>query len=214
MTSEPPFACWSLDEPADRVERALAVLSADERRRAEAFTGEASRRRFVLARAGLRERLAKRLGVTPAGLAFEYGPAGKPRLAGGGSIEFNLAHSGELAVCVIADGPVGVDLEAVRPRKSAPALAARWFHPAECERIAAAADTLAEFYRTWVMKEAALKLVGLGVGESLPKVLTPGEPHGGQATGLPANELGLAACHVAPLTVAPGYAAAVATPLR
>ncbi len=201
---------WSLEEADAVIRERLRWLSADEVARAEAFTRDEPRRRFLLARGGLRKLLAERLGVEPAEVAFEYGASGKPFLAGDAPIHFNLAHSGELAVCAIADRPVGVDVEAIRPRKSASDLAERWFHPAERRRIDSASDPLAEFYRTWVMKEAALKLVGVGVGESLPRLLTPDDPAGGLATGLPSNELGFAACRVEPLPIDAAYAASLA----
>src|SRR5690606_3959883 len=104
---------------------------------------------------------------------------------------FNVAHTGDLALLAIAEAPVGVDVERIRPMKDAQGLAKRWFRPEEVERIDAAHDPLTEFFRTWTMKEAALKLIGVGVGESLPKVLTPPEGVGGWATGLPANSLGI-----------------------
>lgn len=165
-----------------------------------------------MARGRLRELLGERLGVPPAEITFAYGPAGKPELVNDPAVHFNLAHSADLAVCVIADEPVGIDLERRRPMKNALGLAERWFHPDEQSRIATVAEPLAEFFRTWTMKEAALKLVGVGVGESLPRVLTPNDPDGGPATGLPGNALGLATCRVEPLAIDPAFAAALATP--
>ncbi|QDT70675.1 4'-phosphopantetheinyl transferase psf-1 [Planctomycetes bacterium MalM25] len=201
---------WSLEEADPVLSERLGWLNADEVARADAFTRDEPRRHFILARGGLRRLLAERLGISPVEVAFAYGPSGKPCLAGDDPPHFNLAHTGELAVVAIADRPVGIDAEVIRPRKSASDLAARWFHPDEQRRIDSAGDPLAEFYRTWVMKEAALKLVGVGVGESLPKLLTPDDPAGGVATGLPPNELGIAACCVEPLAIGPNYAAALA----
>ncbi|MEQ8849537.1 4'-phosphopantetheinyl transferase superfamily protein [Botrimarina sp.] len=205
-------ATWSLSAASNAVDELYRLLSADERRRADAFTHSPARRRFVVGRGSLRLWLAERLGVAAGEVRFEYGPNGKPRL-GDAPLEFNLAHSGDLALCAASGHAVGVDLEQLRPRKSADALAERWFHPDETARVRAAEDPLAEFYRTWTAKEAALKLVGLGVGESLPKIRTPDDPRGGLATGLPTNELGWAECRVAPLAVA-GFAAAIALPAK
>lgn len=203
---------WRLDEPDAAVEPRRSILSPEERRRADAFTRDSPRRRFIVARCRLREWLGERLGIAPSAIDFAYGSAGKPALLNDPSVHFNLAHSADLAVCAIAEYPVGVDVERRRPMKNAHGLAKRWFHPAEQRRIAAASDPLDAFFRTWTSKEAALKLVGVGVGESLPKVLTPGEPAGGTATGLPDNALGLRTCRVEPLPIAPGFVAAIATP--
>lgn len=212
MSRELRVGSWSLDEPEGVFRERLAHLSEDEHRRAEAFTREEPRRRFIVARSQLRKLLGDLLGIAPAEVAFRYGPAGKPALTNDPSVHFNLAHSADVAVCVIAKHPVGVDLERRRPMKNAPGLAERWFHPEEQRRIATAVDPLDSFFQTWTRKEAVLKLVGVGVGESLPRVLTPGDPAGGQATALPPNGLGLTSCRVEPLAVDPAFAASIAVP--
>ncbi len=199
-------ATWSLSESAEVVDSLFALLCDDERKRAAAFVREEPRRRFIVARGRLRERLGERIGVAPADVVFRYGPNGKPAAEG---VQFNVAHTGDLALCAFADTPVGVDVERIRPIKNATALAERWFHADEVARIAAAPEPLAEFFRTWTMKEAALKLVGVGVGESLPKVLTPAEG-AGWATGLPGNELGIDRCWVEPLAIDMEHVAALA----
>lgn len=201
---------WSLDASRAKIGAFLAHLSDDERQRAETFTRAGPLRRFIVARGRLRELLAERLGVIPTEIAFDYGPAGKPTLRDAPGLHFNLAHSADLALLAMSNEPVGIDLERVRPMKNAAGLARRWFHPEEQQRIEQHADPLAEFFRVWTMKEAALKLIGVGVGEALPKVLTPGDPTG-EATGLPPNELELAACWVKPTAVEEGFVAALAT---
>jgi 4'-phosphopantetheinyl transferase len=200
-------ATWSLCEPAEVVDSLFALLSEDERKRVATFVRDEPRRRFIVARGRLRERLGERLGLAPIDVAFRYGPNGKPEVEG---VHFNVAHTGDLALLAIADAPVGVDVERIRPMKNATALAQRWFHADEVARIAAAAEPLGEFFRTWTMKEASLKLIGVGVGESLPKVLTPAEGVGGWATGLPANLLGIDRCRVDPVAIDYEHVAALA----
>ena len=105
---------WSI--PLDRAEQdvdALATLLApDERARAERFVFPRDRRRFVVARAGLRAILGRYLAQEPERVAFAYGPRGKPSVPG---VEFNLTHANELALCAVARRTVGVDLEWRRP---------------------------------------------------------------------------------------------------
>ncbi len=201
-------ATWSLSEPAEVVDSLFSLLSGDERQRAAAFVRDEPRRRFIVARGRLRERLGARLGVPPTEVAFTYGPNGKPAVDG---VHFNVAHTGDLALCSIGEAPIGVDVERIRPMKNETALAQRWFHAEEVDRIAAAPYPLTEFFRTWTMKEAALKLVGVGVGESLPKVLTPADGVGGWATGLPPNPLGIDRCWVQPVAMEHEHVAALAT---
>lgn len=202
---------WSLVVNADELARLRSLLDEDECSRAEAFRPPDVRRHFVVARGRLRERLAERISADPQDLAFRYGPAGKPELIDDATIHFNLAHSHDLAVLAVAGEPVGVDVERRRPMKSRTALARRWFHPTECERIETAADPLAEFYRVWTGKEAALKLVGVGVGESLPRVVTPADAAGGWAGPLPTNPLGLTRCWVRPVSLDADHTATLAT---
>ncbi|MFN8590514.1 MAG: 4'-phosphopantetheinyl transferase superfamily protein [Thermomicrobiales bacterium] len=67
----------ALDQvPAD----ALTALSGDEMVRAERFKYELHRCRWLAARAGLRQVLARYLGIAPAAVRFHHGPGGKPEL--------------------------------------------------------------------------------------------------------------------------------------
>src|SRR4029077_4829579 len=59
-----------------------ALLSDQERARAGRFAFEPDRRRFIVARALLRQLLAARLGVRPEAIELAAGARGKPGLAG------------------------------------------------------------------------------------------------------------------------------------
>ena len=48
-------------------------------------------------------------------LAIEEDPSGKPRLRSHPGIHFSLSHTEGLAMCVVADHPVGCDVEKVVP---------------------------------------------------------------------------------------------------
>jgi 4'-phosphopantetheinyl transferase len=155
-----------LDRPVAAGE--LALLDDEERARADRFHFPQHRRRFVLAHVALRRLLAVALEVAPDAIAYRFGPQGKPALAGaaGERLEFNLAHSGELAVVALsAAEPVGIDLEAVRPGRDLAGLAAACLAPAELAEHGCLAPPArpADFYRRWVCKEAALKALGCGL---------------------------------------------------
>jgi 4'-phosphopantetheinyl transferase len=158
------LAIGSLPEPA-----ALGVLDAAERDRAARFVFERDRVRYLAAHVGLRQILAGYLGAAPAELAFAEGLHGRPQLGGAwaGKLEFNLSHSVELAlVAVTRQGPLGVDVEALRPMPDWRELAERYFTPQECAALSAGgADPQVEFLRCWVRKEAALKSTGIGLSE-------------------------------------------------
>ena len=120
------------------------LLSEDERDRAARLRFERDRRRFVVARARLRELLGRRLGMRPEAVAIVYGAQGKPALARG-ELRFNLAHSGELALYAFSRAcEVGVDLEEIR----------------------ALPEARPGFLRRWTRREALAK--GLGSGLAAP----------------------------------------------
>lgn len=74
---------WLVDLHASdsQYESALALLSDAEHARARAIRGERARRRFVLARAALRVKLADVLGIAPERVALRIGEHGKPEIA-------------------------------------------------------------------------------------------------------------------------------------
>ena len=74
---------------------------------------------------------------------------------------FSVSRSGDRAlVAVRGQGPVGVDIEQIKPGRPMDRIAARMFSPAE----AGLAATPVDFYRCWTAKEAYAKGLGLGLG--------------------------------------------------
>lgn len=144
-------------------------LSAGERARARRFRAEADRHRFAASHAALRVILAGYLGCDPLALNFDLGPRGKPGLPGSG-IEFNLSHSGDLAVVAVTRGRrVGVDVERLRPTFERDGIVARFFSPSERAEFAALPDGLHldAFFRVWTCKEAYIKAIGTGLATEL-----------------------------------------------
>ena len=129
---------------------------------------------------------------------------------------FNLSHSGDLAALAISQtGPVGIDIEAIRPVEALD-LAGRFFAVAEQAALIALpeGERLAGFFRLWTAKEAIVKAIGCGLSRD-PRsfdvsaildadvaVVTTGVP-----TAEPSEP---ATWQVRTLACAPGYAAAVA----
>lgn len=145
-------------------------LSWDEQARAERFRFPADRRRYTTARVHLRRILAQYVDAHPADLSFHYDARSKPSMCGDRTVEFNLSHSGELAlVAVTRLGPVGVDLEIARPLEDLLDLARRNFCLGEYESLAGLRETerLEGFYRCWTRKEAYVKAIGSGLALSL-----------------------------------------------
>ena len=81
-------------------------------------------------------------------------------------LRFNLSRGGGLGVVAVTSiGPLGVDLERVRPIGDVGRMAERFFAPSEAAAIFAEqeSDKLSAFYRCWTRKEAYAKAVGKGL---------------------------------------------------
>lgn len=89
---------------------------------------------------------------------------GKPLLPDGP--HFNLSHSGDRVLLVVADAPCGCDIERRRPDRPFRDIARRHFHPdafADFLRLGASPEL---FYRFWTLGESYMK--GVGKGFALP----------------------------------------------
>jgi len=143
-----------------------SVLSGEERARAERFVRAIDRRRWIRARGVLRSLLGGYLDAEPAAIELRLGPHGKPELLPGGAVvQFNVSHSGDLAlVAVSGTRAVGVDVEGLARSVDTLAIARRVFGEAQAARLAALApaERAVAFLRAWTMHEATLKCLGVG----------------------------------------------------
>jgi len=155
---------WAIDlnQPASLLSSLVDVLDPSERARAARLWEGPLRSRFVVAHAATREILAQYLGIPAGVVQLERQVSGKPRVRGA-ALSYNIAHSGNLAVCAVAyGGRLGVDLELVRPIANADAMASRLFAPAEARQYAGtpADERQAAWFACWTRKEAFLKATG------------------------------------------------------
>ncbi|HLZ26218.1 MAG TPA: 4'-phosphopantetheinyl transferase superfamily protein [Chloroflexota bacterium] len=152
------------------------ILAPDELARAARFVFDRDQRRFVVARAALRQVLAAYLAAAPQHLEFDYGPRGKPALRGrpgSAPLRFNAAHSEALALVGVANRhDLGIDLEYARPMPDARSIAERYFTLSERAALGAAEDGTVPytFFTYWTRKEAVLKATGDGLSLPLDRV--------------------------------------------
>lgn len=142
------------------------LLSQEECTRAASFRFPADRQRFVAAHIALRQALAEYTGLHHAALHLATGSFGKPSLSGHTRTQFSLSHSRGLALIAIGGrGPLGADVELLRPVPDAAALAAEHFTRREQEALAAlpAHERERAFLVCWTRKEACLKAIGVGL---------------------------------------------------
>lgn len=103
---------------------------------------------------------------------FAYGPCGKPFFEDFPHIHFNLSHSRRGVMCVLADEPVGCDIEDI-PDTVDREVCDLCFNQEEKDRIFLAPRPTVQFTRLWTVKETVLKLTGEGLNDNLPSLLTP-----------------------------------------
>lgn len=155
------------------------ILSCDERQRARRFRFAKDRERFVLGRGMLRVLLGRYLSQDPGAVVFDYGPQGKPMISGT-HLQFNLAHSGDIAVyafCWVQT--VGVDIEQRRPMPECEALAQRFFSAEERNELQSlpGSERQEAFFACWTRKEAYLKAAGMGLSLPLDSFRVSVSPH-------------------------------------
>lgn len=161
----------NLDLPGARVDELAKLLSADELAKANRFCFPHLQRRFIVARAVLRQLLAGYLQINPQTVKFAYGDRGKPYLdLEHNHLQFNLAHSQEYALYGFSyNYPLGVDLEYLREMPDAAKIAQRFFTPQEFQLIDCLQGKQQQevFFKLWTAKEAYLKATGTGLSGSL-----------------------------------------------
>ena len=161
-----------LELSLSQVQELRGILTDDELDRANRFSFEIDRQRFIAARGTLRSILSRYITMHPSHLRFHYNQYGKPFLAPEFSaylFNFNLSHSGSMALYAITwNMEIGVDVERVRSDFEYEAIAERFFSANEVAilRTIPTEKKLEAFYNCWTRKEAYIKAHGKGL--SLP----------------------------------------------
>ena len=173
---------WTdLDRESSTLPWFLGTLSHDERERAARYRWERDRRRYIVRRGVLRELLSLYLHCPPAAIRLSSNPFGKPEIEAA-ALRFNLSHSQDVALYVIASGlEVGCDIEWRDPQLASPGIAEQFFSQREIAamQVLGPARWAEGFFNCWTRKEAYLKARGCGLSirlDSFDVSLTPGEP--------------------------------------
>ena len=155
---------------------AEVMLSDDELQRvAKLVTADArdQLRRYLMQRKQL---LAQLLDCPPSDIRIPHTPDGKPLLPDFPGVDISLSDSeGWNGLAIHRSGPLGIDLERVRPISWEPMLAMiSDAEEADAIRraIGEACSTIA-FFRCWTAKEAVLKAAGTGMRGDARRVRLP-----------------------------------------
>lgn len=159
----------------------IDTLHEEERRRADRFVFARDAQHFVAARGCLRRILAMYLACTPAEIAFEVGPWGKPAIKrrDDAHLAFNLAHSGGHALIAIGrTESLGVDLEQMRAIDDWRSLVTSVFTPREAQTVLTIGESaqMDAFFACWTRKEAVIKLWGEGLSADLASFEVSADP--------------------------------------
>lgn len=215
---EPGVRIWTANLAAfseSEYRELSSFLDRSEQDRATRFHFDDDERHYVLTRGLLRHVLGETIEIAPTAVAFEYSSKGKPALGancpGGGSLRFNISHSGGWAMFALArDRSVGIDLEGgarLGLEKDLSALAQRILSPREHAAWRALPEANAKrvaFLHAWTRKEAYAKATGEGIFDQLSEIELILD------AAAPAKSIALPDWTVHDLTAPEGFAAAVA----
>jgi 4'-phosphopantetheinyl transferase len=211
---------WARREDASA--RLASLLDPIERERWTGYRRAADRDRFVVGCALAKTVIGACLGREPGGVSFdrtcpECGrPHGKPVLRDG-TLEFSVAHSGDVVAVAVATAPVGVDVEQLsgRPHELGggdPAALARTVLAEPERRQLACVDPAGQaraFLVAWARKEAVTKAKGDGLRVPFSAVVVAADagPPQVAAWPYPQDPRGVS---LLDLDAGPGYVAALA----
>lgn len=165
---------YLLEDPLNIDAEALMPLLAEQRRtRLLAMKSDKSRRLSLAAYMLLMHGLRGEHGIMEPPL-FDFLPGGKPQLRHNPEIHFNMSHCPRCAACALSAGPIGIDVENVRPFRAE--LARRVLADDEWNEVVKSEDMALSFTHMWTMKESLVKLSGLGLRTSIPMILKREQP--------------------------------------
>ena len=152
------------------------ILAKDEKERTDRFVFDKDKRMFTIARGALRLLLSRYLGCLPVGIEFKYNSYGKPFINKPDNVtyQFNVSHSKNLAVIIVARQTVGIDVEYQDPAFASLKIAERFFSKDEVQDLKSTPAPLfvEHFFDCWSRKESYIKARGLGVSLALDSFTT------------------------------------------
>ena len=152
-----------LHATTDQLESYATVLSAAERALAARFGARLLRDRYIIGRSALRLALSRTLGVAAADVSIVRGARGRPQLEGNAQLDFNVSHTGDVALIGLCHvGRIGVDVERCDRRINVDGIARKFLTARERGSLAtSSADQARRTVLTlWTCKEAMSKATG------------------------------------------------------
>lgn len=145
---------WERELLAEEERSLLSLLPPQQRQRAEQFRNMERRQEHLVAYGLLALALRERRGISTLP-AIAAGKKGKPCFPDYPEIFFSISHTKGGTLVGLDDGPIGVDVEHLRP-----------IGKRTMERLGKGM-TEEEFLRIWVRREARAKRSGAGLSEAI-----------------------------------------------
>lgn len=177
-----------------------ALLTQNERARADRFIDKPAALRFLFGRSLLRCALSahsKSRAILPAAWRFDQQEHGKPELTApfaNTQLKFNLSHSAGMIVCAVTNQlEVGIDVEHLERDIDVVSVGTYCLSPHEIANIQATlpAERQRRFLQYWTLKEAYAKTRGDGLSYPLKRV-TMGMRSDGRVSLLDENDVNAA----------------------
>jgi len=176
-----------------RLEKYLAMLSAEELDRYHSFHFAKDQHSYLLSHALVRTVLSSYCDVLPQQWQFDINDHGKPEIASTidcPALRFNLSHTDGLAMCVVTlEDDCGIDVENRRRQNRLLPVAEKMFaeHEVLSLRELGEDEMRMRFFDYWTLREAFVKAVGTGLSGSSKQfyfeLLEDSEEHCGEKRG-------------------------------
>lgn len=150
------------------VQSALPMLPEERRRKAMHYRQANDRKNCVIAYLMLKIGLKECFQIVD--FTLGYGEHGKPYLAEYPNVYFNISHCSYGCAVAVADSPIGVDIQDIRPFSWE--IAWQVCSKQELEFLERSSDRDREFTRIWAMKESYVKMTGMGIGCDMTAINT------------------------------------------
>jgi 4'-phosphopantetheinyl transferase len=165
---------WMVNVPQSKslIDLYSYVISSDEQIRASRFHKEKDQLRFLVSRIALRKLLAYYTRLQPDVLAFSLDDNKRPLLntKEKDEVHFNISHSGDLILIALADSPIGVDIEFIKPSFHFADVLPTNFNTEEGVFVQNSKSPISSFFLLWTRKEALLKATAKGLVDDLKKI--------------------------------------------
>jgi 4'-phosphopantetheinyl transferase len=159
-----------LDEFVDQAPSFCQFLAQDELDRAHRYYFDKDRNQFIISRFFLKSVLSDHTGIPISEITIDHQSTKKPFLASHPSLFFNVSHSGEYALIVVASVPVGIDLEKLDHNMAYDEIAEAVLSSSELQVLEESEDKSRLFLQFWTRKEAISKVSGKGIDSDFDSI--------------------------------------------